>query len=166
VIEKDVFTNENLLFLNSYIQNLIDQDPTLINLEFKMKSTLSIECLCQRDDIRLFYALVDLNNIENRIYDYKNFFENINFEKCFSKVLKETNNEQVAMYLLKMVWFYKMEIQTEFNEKFRRFNKAFLVEMLPLFFKFNWMEAIEYFLDILESGSFLEFDLRNYYSTF
>jgi Leucine-rich repeat (LRR) protein len=159
-IEKDVFTNENLLYLNSYIQNVIDQDPTLINLEFKMKSTLSIECLCQRDDIRLFHALVDLNNIENRIYDYKNFFENINFEVCFNLVLKETNNEQVAIYLLRMVSYYKSKIESKFNEKFFLFNKAFLVDILPLFFKLNWIEAIEFILDELRSESFLKLDLR------
>jgi Leucine-rich repeat (LRR) protein len=171
-IEKDVFTNENLIYLNTFIQNLIDQDPTLINLEFIMKSTQSIEHLCQRDDIRLFHELVDLNNIENRDYDYKNFFKNINFRKCFYIVL-ERNNEKVAIYLLKMVSYYKSIMKSKFNGKFNLFNKEFLEIMLPKFFDLKWIEAIEFILETLINKdninhlnqSFLEFDLKNIFLT-
>jgi Leucine-rich repeat (LRR) protein len=108
-----------------YFKNLIDssllQNPSLMNLEFKFKTTESIAGICQRDDILLFEAFFPANNFKKFLNDFKSddsviiveqdehkilryldnndFFLSINYCECFEIALSN-ENEKIAIHLL------------------------------------------------------------------
>lgn len=110
-----------------YFKNLIDssltQNPTLINLEFKFKSTDTITAICQRNDFVLFEAFFpprvfkhfiekyieetdELNEEDDdddtkilRYTDNNDFYLNINYSECFEIALMN-KNEKIAIHLL------------------------------------------------------------------
>jgi len=167
-----------------YFKNLIEvslgQNPTLINLEFKFRSTDTVTCMCQRDDIVLIDAFFsgqslkrynDINDtkdmdIENekilRYVDNSEFFLKINYCECF-EIAINNQNEKIAIHLIMMLKYIIVlsfsDPLADFNQdKFKNimdFNKKFLKNYLPKVFEFEWWELVELVLDYGSDDKFI-----------
>ena len=59
----------------------MNENPSMENLEFKFRSSESVEYLCQRNNILLFNSFLILDNKEHLFYiaNPKEFYKNIDF---------------------------------------------------------------------------------------
>ena len=107
-----------------YFKNLVEvsmaHNPSLINLEFKFRSTDTVARMCERDDIALldaFFASHSLKNFNDGINNETNYLENenilryvddsaffldINYCQCFETAISN-QNEKIAIHLILML---------------------------------------------------------------
>jgi Leucine-rich repeat (LRR) protein len=133
LIGNDCFSNEYLIHLNEEFE-IESKTPNLVNLEFRIKNPDSIEALCQRNDYSTFKKMFDLDRLELKVDNPKEFIESINFLKCFDIALNN-NNEKIGKYLLEILSFYtfnsKMQVRgsisySHINKIDDKFNEKFL----------------------------------------
>ncbi|CAF0878346.1 unnamed protein product [Brachionus calyciflorus] len=157
-------TNESIMSLKNEFIKYSKNNPATINLEFKLFSSKVITFFYMRNDlelvetffssdkIKLFLKNHDqtvIAGIKRFIYFDKQerfieFFEKIEFSKCFEIVLKN-KNEDLAIHLLLVFIFIK--VYSNSNER-REFEKDFLnKKFLLAIFKENWFKLIEFILD-------------------
>ena len=124
--DEDSVSNEFLINLDSFIRNELRQNPSLVNLDFQMKSPNSVERLCQRNSLPLLKSLLNLNFLSDqderekgRIDDPLEFCLNINFEECF-KIVFENNNERIAIHLLNILRHLAFNCDINIREKKKR----------------------------------------------
>jgi hypothetical protein len=131
----ECFSNHNLFHLNEAFEIEFKKTPNLVNFEFRMTNAETIEALCERNDYSTFKKLFDLDKLKLKVDNPKEFFEGINFLKCFDIALKN-NNEKIAKYLLEILSFYTFNLNTKvedpkndsnINKIDDKFNKKFLV---------------------------------------
>ncbi len=80
-----------------YIDNYLNQNKQIQNLEFKLKSSKTLEHILDRDNLLLFETFFKLeiknggNSINKFIFDQDVFYLGINVDECFKKVLEKNN---------------------------------------------------------------------------
>ena len=122
----DFFSNEFLIHLNdNYEAEKKQLNTKLVNLEFQIRSQDSIVALCKRNDYFVFKKIFDLDNLEDKVENPKEFIRKIDFLKCFDIAL-ENNNEKIAKYLLKILSYYTFNTVSKLNNINFKFNLEFL----------------------------------------
>ena len=159
--------NIALIFLESYISNMLKENEFLKNDEFKLSSSISIRNLCKRNSVELFKIFLPLRSIGdandpayfNKYVKHKEkFYFEIIFSECMDIAI-ENKNEDIAVYLIRII---NQIISTESakildTDKKYYYFKIFKVKLLddyfPKFFSpsFNWWNAIEAVLDVCKN---------------
>ena len=171
---------EVIIYFKSLIEVSLSQNPTLINLEFKFRSTDTVTCMCQRDDIVLIDAFFSGNSLKRyndpnetkdtdlenekilRYVESSDFFLNLNYCECF-EIAINNQNEKIAIHLIMMLKYIIIlsfaDPLADFNQsKFKNlmdFNKNFLKIYLPKVFQYEWWELVELVLDYGSDDKFI-----------
>ncbi len=147
-----------IINFKKYIDNYLKQNKQIQNLEFKLKSSKTLEHILDRDNLLLFetFFKLEIKNGENSsnkyIFDQDRFYLGINVDECFKKVL-EKNNEKMAIYLFRMMSFIfkKYNIHNYENIKYKflhDFNKNFIKTYLNEVINKKWYNLTKEILDL------------------
>lgn len=176
-------TSDVIIYFKSLIESSLAQNPSLINLEFKFRTTDVIAEICRRDDFLLFEAFFppsafkdyihnidefnDFNatELDHKIFkfiDNSDFYLNIDYCLCFELALKN-ENEKIALHLLLILKYVMLsnlsEPTSDLNQaRFKNildFNKKLVKEYMVKLFEFEWWELIEFVLDHSRDGKYL-----------
>jgi Leucine-rich repeat (LRR) protein/uncharacterized membrane protein len=169
----------NLIVMNNLAKYVLkDNQKTLLNLDFRVRSGESVAVLCKVKDINLLKIFFDHDlkiqkaDFQSRILEYETFYKSIDYTKCFSFVINDNNdededgiedddnndnynkNEEIAIKLIEFLSHSIYDIKLNIlSEKLNQdFNAHFLNKILVHFFNRKWWDAIEFLLDRIQKN--------------
>jgi Leucine-rich repeat (LRR) protein len=171
LISYELVDSSFIINFKKYVDNICNQNKNLINLEFKLKSAKTLECIIKRDNLLLFEIFFKLEisainydtkfNPNSNIFDLDEFYSKIDFNKCFEITLK-TKNEKIAIYLLRMFIFifkhYYNNDQRDMKVKYTNlfeFNQKLIYEYYKQIFENKWFKLINIILDLSLENNFI-----------
>jgi Leucine-rich repeat (LRR) protein len=105
-----------IIHFKGYVENLLKENKLSHNIEFKLKSSHTIEVICERNDLTLFETFFEIE-IENSdqhsenqwLIKPKEYYLGINFVKCFQTILNN-NNEPLSILLFKLLAYVTKKV--------------------------------------------------------